>query len=126
MKEYDPNIDYLGPQGVWISKYIPKFPRGCEVLKPLWNRVAYEHDCDYSGDEFKGFVGWLRKWVNKDMVEEDRAYADKKFRDGLRQSVEVMRSQLSSKQYDRAIEYAELCYFAVKKAGWAFYKTENM
>ena len=122
MKPYDKTVDYLGPQGTWITKYIPKVPPSCEVLHPLWNRVAYDHDVAYSGSEFKGFMGWIRKWINKDIVEEERRIADLRFRQGLRSAVEVMRSQLTPVQFDIAIEYAEVVYFAVKKAGWAFYK----
>lgn len=123
MKPYDPNKVYLGPNGHWLKRFIPKFPPECEILHPYWNRAAYKHDEGYEGDEYAGFFGWLKKAFNRQKVEAERYIVDKYFHEELKSSIEQVKSELSDKQIILAETYAGLVFKAVHTCGWSFYKT---
>lgn len=42
MKPYDPNHDYCGPEGKWISRLIPRRIWGVDI-----NCCCFDHDNDY-------------------------------------------------------------------------------
>lgn len=126
MNPYDESVEYLGPQNSWLTRYIPKFPITCEVLKPSWNKVAYEHDVAYQGDEYAGFCGWVKKWFNRKQVNHERGVADTKFFDGLKRAIYQKRDELTDIQEAIAFEYATVCYKAVKRYGWAFYRVGDI
>jgi len=122
MKPYDPSVDYLGPNRSAIKKYIPTFPPGCEELKPLWNIHAYNHDCDYFGDDYSGWFGWLKKWMDRRRVAEARWLADHRFYEGLMLSIESLQDKLTGNQIIIAQSYARIVFEAVNSFGWAFYR----
>ena len=122
MKPYDPKKRYLGPQGHWLTKVIPEFPPGCEVVQPYWNEAAYNHDTDYEGEDYKGFWGWVKKWLNREQVEEARKLSDDKFYFALVRGIKAVKSELKQEQRLIAEKYANIVYQSVRKGGWAFYK----
>lgn len=123
MKPYDYKKTYLGPNGHWSKKYIPKVPPTCEILHPFWNKYAYDHDVAYEGDDYAGFWGWVKKVINRKKVETQRLKADEDFYNGLMSAIDRNRHLLSEEQMIVAETYAMMVFKAVNKAGWAFYKT---
>lgn len=124
MEKYDPNKRYLGPQGHWLTKWIPECPRNApDELKELWNQAAYDHDEDFHGDEFAGFMGWLKKWINKTKVKKEISESNQKFRDKLTLAVVKTKHLMTPLDTTLAFEYANIVFNAVEQFGWAFYKT---
>ena len=124
MKPYDPNKRYLGPQGSQLNKYIPETPPNApSKLKELWNEAAYYHDCDFEGDDYAGFWGWLKKWTNKEQVKKEILDANNRFSQKLILAVERTKDQMSMNERMIAYSYAKIVHEAVDRFGWAFYKT---
>jgi hypothetical protein len=120
MEPYDPNKRYFGPQGSPLNKLIPQAPPTMPILQPVFNKAAYEHDCDYEGEKKKGIFGKLQNIL-------DRRNADIKFRDKMLQGIYIAadKGTISPEQEVFAIKYAKAAYIAVRAGGWAFYKTNK-
>ena len=126
MEPYNPKIRYLGPQGHWLNKYIPEYPPNAPIeLKELWNHAAYGHDCDFEGDEFTGFMGWFKKWINRVEVRKEIHQANVVFYNKLVIAIEKTKHLMTIETRIAAHSYANIVYEAVESFGWAFYKTGN-
>lgn len=123
MMEFDKDKRYLGPEGHWSVKYIPAFPPSVPELYDLWNKAAYNHDEGYEGNEYAGWFGWIKKWVNRVEVEAERELIDEQFETELFRAIELIKPQLSRAQLEEAYAYTAIVYKAVRKMGWSFYKT---
>lgn len=123
MEPYNPNKRYLGPQNHWLNKYIPEHPKNApERMMDDWNEAAYEHDVDFDGDDYAGWFGWIKKWINRKKVREEISKANQKFRDKLILSVERHKHLMTVDTRVRSFAYANIVYQAVEGFGWAFYK----
>jgi hypothetical protein len=125
MKPYDANINYLGPNASSIGKYVPKYPVGIPELRDAWNYVAYLHDVDFSGDDYAGFFGWMKKIYNRKEVLHEIEVSNRRLYRGLIEAITEIREELSDAQVYRAEFYALLVFQAVDAFGWAFYKVGN-
>jgi len=127
MKPYDPNKDYLGPEGNRLSKYIPKYPLGMPNLRPYINTAAYNHDVGYEGETFSSKVSWFNPFSKLNALRKDRrtrGRIDKTFGDEIYTGIliEYDLGNLTEDQVKYAQFYAEACYKAVDTFGWAFYR----
>lgn len=123
-KKYDPTIDYFGPQGSKLNKYIPDFPpvlnRASGNVKALvkdgFNYAAFKHDLAYDGEREKGFFGFFRNLLN-------RRKADKAFLKNMLTTIDNYSDFLSPNEIEGSKQYAFTAYYAVRAAGWTFYRT---
>ena len=115
MEPYNQFKRYLGPQGHWLNKLIPEFPIGCEVVQPLWNKAAYNHDCGYEGKKEQSFLAWLKNFLTRRKI-------DVQFYEELLLGVEEVKEKLTFQQYQNAKAYANIIYTAVRTGGWKFYR----
>jgi len=119
---YDPTVDYFGPQGHWLSDFIPKIPpslRDCsdliqEAVRRGVNHAAWKHDVDYGQ---RKEVGLLGKVVNAFK----RRAADLRFLRNMEGAILAVDGLISDDEIDDAIDYAETAYRAVRIFGVAFY-----
>jgi hypothetical protein len=123
MKPYDDTKTYLGPNGHWSKKWIPKVPPGVEIVHPYWNKAAYNHDVAYDGNDYSGLLGWVKKWLNRREVERQRLKADKAFLNDLLLGIERAQHKMTGEQLIIAQGYAQIVFDAVHAFGWSFYKT---
>ena len=123
MKPYNPHKRYLGPENKpYLNKFIFPFPPGIPELKDSWNQAAYGHDSGYEGDIYAGWLGWIKKWLNRKQAEKNRAEVDDKFYRELCKGIIRIKGQITRDQEEEAYAYAKVVYIAVQKAGWSFYK----
>ncbi len=127
MKSYDPDKDYLGPEGNRLSEYIPKYPLGMPNLKPYINKAAYNHDVGYEGVTFSSILSWSNPFAKIRALFKDRrtrGKIDKAFGDAIHAGIliEWDLGNLTEDQVKYAQFYAEACYTAVDTFGWAFYR----
>jgi len=123
MKPFDPNKKYLGPEGHWLSEFIPPHPPSVPELYDLWNRASYNHDKGYEGEEYSGWFGWIKKFFNRIEAETERSYVDEQFETELIRAIELLKKELTREQVEIAYAYTAIVYKAVRKFGWSFYKT---
>jgi len=117
MEPYDPNKRYFGPQGSPICKLIPEAPPTVPQLEPVFNRAAYTHDVGYSGTKERGFLGWIKNYI-------ERKNIDQKFIDDMTLGIMqyLAEEKITEDEADISLLYAELAYKAVRKLGWTFYR----
>lgn len=117
MKPYDPEIQYFGPQGHWLSEFIKPYPPGIPQLRSVFNKAGYNHDFGYMGDRMSGFLGWLKDAWRRLGVDED-------FLNEMEEGIYAALDEgiIEPWQADIALSYAKAAYIAVRGAGWKFYK----
>ena len=115
MEPYDPQKRYLGPQGHWLSDLIPEVPPSCELVRPYWNKAAYNHDKGYEGDKELGIWGVIKNYFKRRKI-------DVTFYEDLLAGVESVKEHLNESQYELAKAYANIVFTAVRSGGWSFYR----
>jgi len=126
MKPYDPNRRYLGPENKpYLNKFIFAFPPNVPQLEEPWNQAAYDHDCGYEGEEFAGWMGWLKKLWYRSEVQFERSLVDDEFYDALCKPIMKLKREfkITPQQELEAYAYAKIVHKAVERLGFAFYKT---
>lgn len=126
MTAYDPEKVYLGPNGHWSKKFIPKTPLGIPQVHPYWNKAAYNHDTGYEGETYSSRASWWNPFAKIAAIRKDRKYRkqiDDNFLEALLVGIDKVKHTLTQDQIERAEEYADVVYESVRALGWSFYRT---
>lgn len=124
---YDPSKDYFGPNGSWLSRFIPDYPPTLddapgnvrELIKESFNRdAAFPHDVDYTGKKASGLWGRI-----KDALE--RRKADKRFHCSMIRSIMLYSDFLTREQIEECLYFSDAAYRVVRGLGWIFYKKSD-
>lgn len=119
MEPYDPDKQYFGPEGNFLSEIIPKNPPGIPQLRSVFNLAAYNHDRGYEG---KRRSGWLRLLDIIDRYHIDRAFYQD-MADGIDRAYE--KEKITFEQFEYAMKYAKISYTAVRGLGWIFFRSSD-
>ena len=120
MKPYDPNKRYFGPQGSWLCKLIPEYPKGIPQARPIFNFAGYNHDGGYEGNGRSGFWGWIYDAI-------ERRNIDKALLNDLLEGIISYEEQgiLSEEEADECAEYAYVAYEAIRAGGGFFFRQDK-
>lgn len=117
---YDPTKRYFGPQGSQLCKFIPEYPLGLPTLRSAFNKAAFHHDVGYTGEKRSGFFGGILDAI-------ERRKLDKQFKQAMYSGIayQLSKNLINEEEADRAADYADLAYSAVRLGGWTFFRTST-